>query len=163
MIHDAARLAANAHYGQDRKYTGDPYIVHPAAVATMVNAVEGRCDAIVAAAWLHDVLEDTKITVAHMQEMGIDKQVIFYVCELTDQSSGLGNRAVRKATECRRLGECCAEVQTIKLADLIDNTKSIVDHDPHFAQLYLQEKEELLKALTKGDRKLFDQANDVKT
>jgi hypothetical protein len=47
------------------------------------------------------------------------------------------------------------EAQTIKLADLIDNTSSIVERDPDFARVYLYEQAELMKVLTKGNPFLY--------
>ena len=51
------------------------------------------------------------------------------------------------------------EAKTIKLADLIDNTKSIVEHDPRFAKVYLEEKRLLLEVLKDGDETLWQQAH----
>jgi hypothetical protein len=48
-----------------------------------------------------------------------------------------------------------AEVQTIKLADLIHNTASIAEFDPSFYKVYREEKKQLLKLLTKGDPTLM--------
>lgn len=48
--------------------------------------------------------------------------------------------------------------QSIKYCDLIDNTKSIVQHDPGFAKVYLKEKFDLLQAMDKGNNDLFNLA-----
>ena len=50
-------MAAHAAVGQRRKYTNDPYIVHPAEVAKIVAGVPGSTPDMVAAAWLHDVVK----------------------------------------------------------------------------------------------------------
>ena len=47
-----------------------------------------------------------------------------------------------------------ADAQTVKLADLISNSKSIVKHDPNFARVYIKEKEALLQVLDKGNSRL---------
>jgi hypothetical protein len=47
--------------------------------------------------------------------------------------------------------EAPAEAQTIKLADLISNSRSIMAHDPAFAKTYLEEKRLLLAVMTRGD------------
>ena len=54
------------------------------------------------------------------------------------------------------LAEKCAATQTIKLADLIDNSASILGFDPDFAKVYMVEKRRLFEVLTKGDRSLRD-------
>jgi (p)ppGpp synthase/HD superfamily hydrolase len=144
-------MAAHAAVGQKRKYTNEPYIVHPAEVAKIVAGVPGATPDMVAAAWLHDVVEDTGCTFTdiHMA-FGID--IATLVGWLTDVSQPQdGNRAVRKAIDRAHTAEAPAEAQTIKLADLISNSKSIMEHDPAFAKTYLEEKRLLLAVMTKGD------------
>ena len=60
IISRAARFAKAAHESIDqrRKYSGEPYIVHPKAVAAIVATVT-RDEHMISAAWLHDVVEDT--------------------------------------------------------------------------------------------------------
>ena len=60
----------------------------------------------------------------------------------------VGSRVERKAYSRARLASAPAWVQTIKCADLISNTSSIVLHDPKFAVTYLAEKRALLEVLT---------------
>ena len=144
-------MAAHAAVGQRRKYTGEPYIVHPAEVAKIVAGVPGSTPEMVAAAWLHDVVEDTGCTFTdiHMA-FGID--IATLVGWLTDVSKPEdGNRAHRKAIDRAHTAEAPAEAQTIKCCDLWSNTKSIVAHDPAFARTYLEEKRALLAVMTKAD------------
>lgn len=151
-------MAAHAAVGQKRKYTNEPYIVHPAEVAAIVASVPGSTPDMVAAAWLHDVIEDTGCTFTdvHMA-FGIDIATI--VDWLTDVSRPEdGNRAARKAIDRAHTAEAPAEAQTIKLADLISNSRSIVQHDPTFAKVYLEEKRMLLEVMTKGDPSLMAEA-----
>ena len=153
-------MAAHAAVGQRRKYTGEPYIVHPAEVASIVASVPGSTPDMVAAAWLHDVIEDTGCTFTdiHMA-FGID--IATLVGWLTDVSKPEdGKRAVRKAIDRAHTAQAPAEAQTIKLADLISNSKSIMQHDPDFARVYLEEKRLLLEVLTKGDPGLHAKASE---
>lgn len=160
-----AELAHN-QIEQKRKYTGEPYINHPKAVVEIVRSVE-HTEAMVCAAWLHDVVEDTPITLACLERMLSEqctsvefaKEVVALVEMLTDVSKPeYGNRAVRKEIDRQHTAQASPEAKTIKLADLIDNTQSIVEHDPDFAKVYLQEKRMLLKVLTQGDKLLFRRA-----
>jgi (p)ppGpp synthase/HD superfamily hydrolase len=146
--------AAHAAVGQVRKYTFEPYIVHPAEVASIVGAVEGATFEMVAAAWLHDVVEDTGVTMETIRaEFGAE--VAELVGWLTDVSRPEdGNRAVRKAMDREHTAAAPAAAQTVKLADLIANSRSIMAHDPAFARTYLAEKRLLLEVMTKGDRGL---------
>ena len=151
-------MAAHAAVKQVRKYTGEPYIVHPAEVAKIVAGVPGSTPDMVAAAWLHDVVEDTGCTFTdiHMA-FGID--IATLVGWLTDVSKPEdGNRAHRKAMDREHSAAAPAEAQTIKLADLIANSRSIVAHDPAFAKTYLEEKRLMLEVMTKGDPTLMAEA-----
>jgi len=151
-------MAAHASVKQVRKYTGEPYIVHPAEVAKIVAGVPGSTPDMVAAAWLHDVVEDTGCTFTdiHMA-FGID--IATLVGWLTDVSKPEdGNRAVRKAMDREHSAMAPAEAQTVKLADLISNSRSIVQHDPAFARTYLEEKRLMLEVMTKGDPTLMAEA-----
>lgn len=152
--------AAHAAVKQTRKYTGDPYIVHPAEVVSIVSSVP-HTEEMLAAAWLHDVVEDTEVTIITIHtEFG--PKVAELVEWLTDVSKPSdGNRKVRKAIDRQHTAMAPAEAQTIKLADLISNTKSIIEHDPKFAVTYLEEKRLLLEVLTKGDATLLERAKEI--
>lgn len=154
MLDDVLKFATKAHGDQKRKYTGDPYIVHPIAVAEIVKTVP-HTDAMIAAALLHDVVEDTPITIEQIKDK-FGSEVAELVGWLTDISRPEnGNRKTRKSLDRDHSANAPAEAQTIKLADLIHNTKSIEKHDPHFWKVYKQEKIALLDVLTKGDRSLM--------
>lgn len=150
-------LAAHAAVAQLRKYTNEPYIVHPREVAQIVGTVPHSYE-MLAAAWLHDVVEDTGVTIEVIrEEFGTD--VAELVGWLTDVSRPeQGNRATRKAIDRAHTAMAPAEAQTIKLADLISNTKSIMEHDAAFAKTYLAEKKLLLEVMTKGDPVLMAEA-----
>lgn len=78
----AKAIAHIAHRGQVDK-GGRPYIEHPAAVAALVRSATDSSDAAVAAAWLHDVLEDTDVTEQDLRAAGIEQGVIRVVQTLT--------------------------------------------------------------------------------
>jgi (p)ppGpp synthase/HD superfamily hydrolase len=151
--------AAHAAMGQTRKYTGEPYVVHPIEVSELVASVGGT-DAMVAAALLHDVLEDTGVTF-DILEAEFGSEVAELVLWLTDVSRPEdGNRSTRKALDRQHSAAAPAAAQTVKVADLISNTRSIVAHDPGFAKVYLEEKRLLLEVLTKADPTLLNQAKE---
>ena len=149
--------AAHAAVGQLRKYTYEPYIVHPAEVASIVGRVSHTPE-MLAAAWLHDTVEDTGVTIEVIKaEFG--DEVAELVGWLTDVSRPeQGNRATRKAIDRAHTAMAPADAQTVKLADLISNTRSIMKHDVEFAKVYLAEKRMLLEVMTKGDAKLMAEA-----
>jgi len=152
--------AAHAAVGQKRKYTGDDYIVHPAAVVEIVWSVP-HDDAMLAAAWLHDTVEDTDVTIELIQAVFGD-DVADLVGWLTDVSKpGDGNRAARKALDRAHTAAAPARAQTIKLADLIDNTSTIGHFDPKFWVTYQDEKRAMLAVMDRGDRTLWARANSA--
>lgn len=156
VFHTALQFAAKAHHevGQVRKYSGDPYIVHPIEVADIVEAAmraagapQDLIDEVKAAAVMHDVLEDTKRTEQEMRDK-FGPIITEWVLEVTDVSKPEdGNRAVRKAIDREHLSHATEFGRLIKLADLISNTMDIVEHDRHFAVKYLAEKELLLPVI----------------
>lgn len=145
--------------GQKRKYTGEPYINHPAAVVELVRSVP-HTEEMLCAAWLHDTVEDTPCTLDEIERVfGFD--VAALVEMLTDVSKPSdGNRKTRKAIDREHTSKASPEAKTIKLADLIDNSRSIVKHDPKFAKVYLAEKSLLLDVLREGDNSLMEIARD---
>ena len=160
----AEAFARRAHgsIGQVRKYTGDPYIVHPAGVAQMVSQVPGCSEAMLAAAWLHDVLEDVASVTPEDLHLAFGPEVTSLVQQLTDVSRpGDGNRAVRKAKDRAHLAQASPEAQTVKLADLLDNAASILQYDRAFAKLFLRELAELLEVMNQGDPELYRRARTL--
>lgn len=159
IVEKAKKFAATAHasINQVRKYTNEPYIVHPAEVARTVLSVP-HSEAMLAAAWLHDVVEDTPVTIEEIHaEFG--EEVAELVGWLTDVSTKAdGNRAVRKAIDRAHTAAAPAEAQTVKIADLLSNSRSILEHDLNFGAVYLAEKALLLEVLTKGDATLYARA-----
>lgn len=157
----ALGFAACAHKDQKRKYTGEPYIKHCQAVMEIVASVLPDDDVTLCAAVLHDTVEDTNVTKEDIQTIFGDP-VAELVMEVTDVSKPEdGNRAVRKEIDRQHLMKCSPNAATIKLADLINNTQSIAKHDPDFARVYLQEKENLLPFLMHGNKFLYLQAKDT--
>lgn len=157
LIDRARAFATEKHAGQVRKYTGLPYITHPEAVAALVSTVTVS-EAAIAAAWLHDVVEDCGVTHEEIYEL-FGPVVGLFVFYLSDKSTPAdGNRSKRKAIDRLHIAEAPAGALTVKLADLIDNTRTIVEYDPGFAAVYLEEKALLLEVLTHGDERLLRQA-----
>jgi (p)ppGpp synthase/HD superfamily hydrolase len=158
----AAAFAAQRHgaIDQHRKYTGEPYITHPEAVASIVRTVT-HTEEMLAAAWLHDTVEDTQTTLDEIRaEFG--DAVASLVEQVTDVSRPSdGNRKARKALDREHIAKAGPEAKTIKLADLIDNSTSIIERDPKFAKVYLEEKSALLEVLREGDPSLWASANTI--
>lgn len=156
---NAMQFARGVHAGQKRKYTGNPYTDHLAEVAGIVATVQHEFmvhpGVMLATAWLHDCVEDQGVDQYTLRDM-FGNAVLSGVMLLSDLEQG--NRAERKRLSRERLSNAPAWVQTIKYADLISNTSSIVMHDPKFAVTYLEEKRLLLEVMDAGDKRLYEMA-----
>ncbi len=169
-IEKVKEVATRLHGDQKRKYSGDPYVSHTFRVSDTVKE-NGGDKAMIYAAILHDVLEDTPTTESELlNEMmaivgpGVAMDVIRLVNELTDvfthESYPDLNRAGRKEMEAIRMGRISPRAQTIKYADLLDNSKDILVNDPKFAKVYLKEKEIILRYMNRGNKTLYQKCLD---
>lgn len=159
FIEHAEAFAKAAHRGQKRKYTGEPYWHHLEEVAQIVKDAGGSVE-MICAAWLHDTVEDCGTKVEQLRATFGD-DVAEMVEALTDSTHDKGNRKTRKALDRARLAAASPEIQTIKLADMISNTSSIVERDPDFAVVYLREKAALLEVMTGGHPELYRRASEL--
>jgi GTP diphosphokinase / guanosine-3',5'-bis(diphosphate) 3'-diphosphatase len=124
-------IATEAHQGQSR-LTGEPYIEHPIAVATILADLRLDADTLVAAL-LHDTVEDTHITRDDIRAAFGD-----HVAQLVDGVTKLGKIHVRSAEEhqaenIRKMLVAMAEdvrVVLIKLGDRLHNMRTIEGHTP---------------------------------
>lgn len=158
----AQRYATKAHAAIDqrRKYTDEPYIVHPAAVVELVRSVSDD-EEMLAAAWLHDTVEDTPGTLTDI-ERRFGPRVASLVAMLTHSGDTPGqSRVARKVAHFRHTAAASPDAQTIKLADIIDNTRSITRFDPEFARIYLVEKRVQIALLTAGHPALWQLADRI--
>ncbi len=156
----AKAFATKAHDGQVRKYSGAPYIIHPEEVASIVRNVP-HTEAQLCAAWLHDTVEDCGINIVTIIQLFGD-EVAEIVLDLTNVAKlEDGNRAKRKNIELAHTFHASPKAKTVKLADLISNSRSIVQFDPNFAKVYMREKELLLEVLKDGDPTLWLQASNI--
>lgn len=162
LIHFAAEFARQAHESIDqrRKYSNAPYIVHPEAVAHIVSTVTEDSE-MICAAWLHDVVEDTPVTLSQIHDQ-FGFGIATLVDDLTDVAPRTaGNRAQRLAIDRAHTAEASPRAKTVKLADVIDNLTGIVEADERFAKKFVYEKEMLLTVLSEGDSLLFRRAEEL--
>ena len=166
-----AAFADRSHGDQRRKYADERYIHHPLRVMKACQD-QGYPLPVLAAAILHDVLEDTSTTreeikkflLTVMSERDAD-HTLTLVAELTDVYTKADhpqmNRRKRKGREANRLERVSAEAQTIKYADIIDNAKGIAENGADFAPVYLNECIKLLEKMRKGNDQLRSKALGV--
>lgn len=156
LIVKAAQFAAAQHANQFRKYTNRPYITHPCRVAGRVAVHPLATEELVAAAFLHDVVEDCDITPAHIwEEFG--ERVENYVTWMTNTSKSSDRpRCIRKLMDRDRIADAPIEIKVLKLIDRIDNLREI-DPGDDFASLYVLESTQLVDRIGDADPELADE------
>ena len=127
IIEKAYRFACEAHKGIRRR-SGEPYILHPIAVATIVSQEIGLGSTSICAALLHDVVEDTDYTVEDL-EVQFGKKIAKIVEGLTKISGGIfGDKASVQAENFRKLLLTMSNdirVVLIKMADRLHNMRTL--------------------------------------
>ncbi|MCH5238642.1 MAG: bifunctional (p)ppGpp synthetase/guanosine-3',5'-bis(diphosphate) 3'-pyrophosphohydrolase [Muribaculaceae bacterium] len=131
-LKDAFELAREAHAPQVRK-TGEPYILHPIAVAT-IAAEELRLDInSVIAAFLHDVVEDTPHSIEEIQ-IRFGEDVAYLVKVLTKPDKHLSPEKSKQVDNFRQmLNSMQRDIRPIfvKLADRLHNMRTLSSMKPH--------------------------------
>lgn len=144
LVGRAIRFATLRHGGQTRKYDGTAYTLHLHRVADLVAGVHfANPEVAIASAYLHDVVEDTNTDIEEVLSL-FGARVALIVNALTDKLTPKdGNREFRKNVYREQLVSqpivYRRYIQTIKIADLIDNSESVIAHDPKFATVFMKE------------------------
>jgi (p)ppGpp synthase/HD superfamily hydrolase len=118
LVARARELATTAHAGQ--RYGDRPYTAHLEHVEEVVRRFP-HTPVMRAAAWLHDAVEDTPLTLAEVAA-AVGDEVAAIVRVVTDQPGA--NRAERKAATLPLLAAASPEARAVKLADRIANLES---------------------------------------
>lgn len=129
QLFDAAIFAAEKHQDQVRKdQRGSPYITHPLAVAKVLWEIGGIRDvATLAAAILHDTLEDTRTTCEEIQGK-FGEAILNIVLEVTDDKSL--EKMERKRLQIVHAPELSSSAKLIKLGDKLVNCRDILESPP---------------------------------
>ena len=122
LVDKAARIAVEAHVNQKRKGDGSPYVVHPFMVAYKLTR-HGFSETIVAAALVHDVLEDTDVGEERLRDM-LGEEVVCIVKAVSEDKTLVWEDRKEKYLEMVR--ESSPEVWAVSCADKIHNLESIL-------------------------------------
>ena len=127
---DAIAFAADKHRLQRRKDAeASPYINHPIAVARVLSVEAGLSDPILlAAAVLHDTLEDTETTYEELRER-FGTAVASAVLEVTDDKTL--DKSERKRLQIEHAAGISRRAKLVKLADKICNVRDVASSPPH--------------------------------
>jgi PAS domain S-box-containing protein len=127
--------------------------VHLKSVAQIVSSVSQDAN-MIAAAWLHDILEDTGVTINEV-ERRFGTTIAGIVDELTLLSHGAsGSRAVRLALAKEHLADVSAGAKTVALADIIDTSRYLYKNRLAALTEYAAEAKELAHVLEGGNERL---------
>lgn len=128
LLLEAARFAADRHRHQRRK-DGDstPYINHPLDVAALLAKHGTADDEILAAALLHDTVEDTETSLDELEER-FGARVSAIVAEVTDDKSL--EKAERKRLQIEHAPHKSPDARLVKIADKTSNLTDIVNSPP---------------------------------
>ena len=139
LVLRAAQFAAHKHKDQRRKDAkATPYINHPIGLAEVLHTDGGvRDPVVIAAALLHDTIEDTETTYDELRGI-FGEEVADTVVELTD-TKFLGKEA-RKRLQIAKAGRASERARHVKLADKICNLRDILARPPARWSLSRQQK-----------------------
>ena len=137
LVTEAFLLAANAHKDARRR-SGEPYMYHPLAVATIIAGEMGMGRTSIIAALLHDVVEDTEYTLDYIKEHFGDKvaQIVDGVTKLTNEDFEEGVKSLQAETFRKVIMSMSYDIRVIlvKLADRLHNMRTLGSM-PHHKQL----------------------------
>lgn len=120
VIDKVKLFSSEKHKDQKRKFTGDPYFIHPERVAEYVRNAGGTEDQI-CAAYLHDTIEDCGITEIDLQELA-GKNVAKLVVELTNDRAE-EKKLGKSEYLLNKLSAISEEAFLVKLFDILDNAE----------------------------------------
>ncbi|MBI1274853.1 HD domain-containing protein [bacterium] len=155
LVRKAAEYAKKHHQGQTRKHTGEDYYSHCCAVALIVSLVTDDPE-VVAAAYVHDLCEDTSITLADL-EKEFGPRVAMIVGALTKKKWDAATPVCEQDRHViNQLKAASADAATIKLADITHNLRTL----PAEGKIdYMLEKAGQVAVLQHGDPVLVQMAN----
>jgi len=149
LLEKAQRWAARGHLGTYRKFGDIPYIVHPEAVAEIIGQVTDDTE-VLAAAWMHDLVEDTQITIDDIKNAFNDRiaRLVWEVSKISDGCTC--NRDTKVLMNTIHYGNSSKWAKAIKIADSIHNLPTMIRDNPKFAPRYVAEKKFLLTFISDG-------------
>ncbi|WP_246943208.1 HD domain-containing protein [Bacillus pinisoli] len=122
LIEKARNFAQQAHEGQLRRLTDDPYFIHPEGVATILQEA-GMSDEIIAAGYLHDTVEDTNATILDIKnEFG--SNIASIVAGNTEDKSKTWEERKQHTIDLVRTASF--EIKCLVAADKLDNLRSLM-------------------------------------
>jgi (p)ppGpp synthase/HD superfamily hydrolase len=167
MIENARDIAKIAHDGQMRRWGKEPYFCHVQRVALKAALLPGMGDIDIAAAYLHDVIEDHAVRQGLVKEYSrliireCGDEVLQLVLELTNPSESLEfdnkSREEKRAADWEHIRHVSNRAKRLKLIDRWDNVRSLVDAPSRYVQKYIPESRVLLELLKNADLSMAEE------
>lgn len=150
LVLKAAAFAGEAHGTQTRKGSSDPYIIHPLRVAHAAS-VAGLPPEAIAASLLHDVVEDTSVTLDDLRER-FPERVVHLVNLLTKWWPDDAHMNIKASEKPKYYGAILADpdAMAVKLLDRADNLQDMVRMLPRmrgWAERYLKKTEREIRPI----------------
>jgi len=143
LLKKAKEFDTTKHEGQKRKFGGQPYIVHPEAVADIITKFQGNTKLQIVA-WLHDTLEDTNTSIEELtNEFGAE--IINLIIELTTPKSVIKSEKGKYLLD--KMNHMSEDALTVKLADRLNNVSDFNIAPDSFVNKYKPETEFILNGL----------------
>jgi len=159
LIQKAKDFATAKHEGQLRKFGNKPYIIHPAGVAKIVEDSGGTPE-MIAAAWLHDVVEESGVSFVELREMFGDK-VAGIVSELSNPSDL--DKSKKGQYLLSKMNTMSSDALTVKLSDRLNNVLDFSTARPSFVQKYAGETMFIINGLEETERPINQQQSKLLT
>lgn len=153
LINKAKEFATSKHEGQFRKFGKVAYITHPANVAEIVDKFGGSPE-MVAAAWLHDVVEESNVSLDEIKKL-FGENVASLVKELTNPTDL--DKSKKGQYLLDKMNTMSSDALTIKLADRLSNVSDFATAKPSFVQKYAPETKFIIDGLEEHERPLTPQ------
>jgi (p)ppGpp synthase/HD superfamily hydrolase len=122
LVARARELASEAHEGQRRKDDGSPYITHPIGVAGLLDDAEFS-DEVIAAALLHDVVEDTDLDPGELRERFGER--VAELVEALSEDNDISDYEERKREHREQVEESGPDAVAIYIADKLSNLRDM--------------------------------------
>ena len=140
LVEKAVRIAAVSHRDQLRKATDVPYFAHPAAVALILARCGFDDDSVLAAAFLHDVVEDTDVSIDRLRVDFPPAVIDIVEClseQKTDETGAKRPWKDRKTDHLDVIRKASPESKAVALADKLHNLSSMrIDFDEQGESLW---------------------------
>jgi (p)ppGpp synthase/HD superfamily hydrolase len=151
LVEKAERYAAEAHKLHVRKFTGEPYITHPAEVVAILKEFGEDDPDVLAAGWLHDVVEDCPGYTIDRIAADFNPEVAALVKDVTGNprpaKETKEEKSIRKLDDAYRLGHAVPKAKNLKAADMLSNLRAAKNASKDFLRGYLPNKVFVLGAL----------------